>query len=41
MEHTIVEGYPYCDCVVHDIRINDDLTHPLKEFWDNIWPLKE
>ena len=41
MSHTIVEGYPYCDCIVHDIRINDDLTHPPKEFFDNLWPLYE
>ena len=41
MEHTVVEGYPYCDCVVHDTRINKDLTHPPKEFFDNMWPLKE
>jgi len=37
MEHTIVEGYPYCSCVLHDTRINDDLTHPPKEFFDNMW----
>lgn len=36
MSHTIVEGYPYCDCVVHDIRINEDLTHPPKEFFNNM-----
>jgi len=41
MEHTIVEGYPYCDCVLHDIRINKDLIHPSKEFFDNMWSLKE
>ncbi|NPD88613.1 MAG: hypothetical protein HGN29_07805 [Asgard group archaeon] len=41
MSHTIVEGYPYCDCIVHDIRVNKDLTHPPKEFFDNIWQLKE
>jgi hypothetical protein len=38
MPHTVVEGHPYCDCVVHDIRINNDLTHPPKEFFDNLWP---
>jgi hypothetical protein len=40
MEHTVVEGYPYCDCVVHDTRINKDLTHPPKEFFDNMWESK-
>ncbi len=41
MSHTVVEGYPYCDCIVHDIRVNKDLTHPPKEFFDNMWQLKE
>ena len=41
MEHTIVAGDPYCSCVLHDIRINDDLTHPPKEFFDNMWPLNK
>ncbi|MFX1253299.1 MAG: hypothetical protein ACFFCZ_16945 [Promethearchaeota archaeon] len=41
MKHTIIEGHPYCDCVVHDIRINNDLRHPTKEFFDNMWPLDE
>lgn len=41
MEHTIVEGHPYCSCVVHDIRTNNDLTHPNKEFFDNMWSLDE
>ena len=41
MEHTIIEGDPYCSCVVHDTRINNDLTHPSKEFVDNRWPLEE
>ena len=36
MEHTIAEGDPYCSCVVHDTRIDLDLTHPEKEFWDNL-----
>jgi hypothetical protein len=39
MEHTVVKGDPYCSCLLHDIRINDDLTHPPKEFFDNMWPL--
>ena len=41
MSHTIVEGYPYCDCIVHDIRVNKDLTHPPKEFFDDMWQLKK
>ncbi len=41
MKHTVVEGYPYCDCVVHDIRINNVLNHPSKEFFDNMWSQKE
>lgn len=41
MNHTIVKGDPYCSCIFHDTRINWDLTHPLKEFWDNIWPLQK
>lgn len=41
MGHSIVKGDPYCSCVIHDTRIDWDLTHPPKEFWDNIWPLQE
>ena len=41
MEHTIVAGDPYCSCVLHDVRINDDLTHPPKEFFDNMWEREE
>ncbi|MHA1200746.1 MAG: hypothetical protein ACTSQF_15610 [Candidatus Heimdallarchaeaceae archaeon] len=41
MEHTVVEGDPYCSCIVHDTRINDDLTHPPKEFFDNMWHLNQ
>ena len=41
MNHTIVKGDPYCSCIFHDTRINWDLTHPPKEYWDNIWPLQE
>ncbi len=36
MEHTVVEGDPYCDCIYHNTNIDWDLTHPPKEFWDNI-----
>ncbi len=36
MKHTVVEGDPYCDCIYHDTSVDWDLTHPPKEFWDNI-----
>ncbi len=38
MKHTVVEGDPYCDCIYHDTSIDWDLTHPPKEFWDNLEP---
>ena len=41
MEHTVVEGDPYCSCIVHDTRIDWKLTHPSREYWDKIWPLHE
>ncbi|MFW9924512.1 MAG: L-2-amino-thiazoline-4-carboxylic acid hydrolase [Candidatus Thorarchaeota archaeon] len=41
MKHTIAKGDPYCSCVVHDTRIDWDLTHPDEEFWESISPLKE
>ena len=41
MEHTIVQGDPYCSRVLHDTRVDWDLTHPPKEFWDNFTPGKE
>jgi len=41
MEHTIMEGNPYCSRVVHDTRVDYDLRHPPKEFWDNFKPGKE
>ena len=40
MEHTIAQGDPYCSRVLHDTRVDYDLRHPPKEFWDNIWPVK-
>ncbi|MHA2249479.1 MAG: L-2-amino-thiazoline-4-carboxylic acid hydrolase [Candidatus Kariarchaeaceae archaeon] len=36
MEHTIAEGDPYCSRVLHDTRVDWDLRHPKKEFWDNL-----
>ena len=41
MKHSIVEGDPYCSCIIHDTRINWDLTHPPEEFWEGIWPLQK
>ncbi|MFX0066260.1 MAG: hypothetical protein ACFFC7_29200 [Candidatus Hermodarchaeota archaeon] len=41
MQHTIIEGDPYCSRVLHDTRIDYDLRHPLKEFWDNFEPGQE
>lgn len=38
MNHTIIEGHPYCDCVFHDTRISTDLTHPPDEFFASINP---
>jgi len=40
MEHTIAQGDPYCSRVMHDTRVDYDLRHPSKEFWDNMWPVK-
>ena len=37
MEHTIAQGDPYCSRVLHDTRVDYDLRHPPKEFWDNMW----
>ena len=36
MEHTIAQGDLYCSRVLHDTRIDWDLRHPSKKFWDNI-----
>ncbi|MHA1902908.1 MAG: L-2-amino-thiazoline-4-carboxylic acid hydrolase [Candidatus Thorarchaeota archaeon] len=36
MEHTIAQGDPYCSRVLHDTRVDYDLRHPTKEFWDNM-----
>ena len=41
MEHSIAGGHGYCDCVVHDTRINDSLDHPSDEFFANLSPSKE
>ncbi|MFX0061680.1 MAG: L-2-amino-thiazoline-4-carboxylic acid hydrolase [Candidatus Hermodarchaeota archaeon] len=38
MEHTIAQGDPYCSRVLHDTRVDYDLRHPPKEFWDNLRP---
>jgi hypothetical protein len=36
MEHTLVQGDPYCSRVLHDTRIDWDLRHPPKSFWDSM-----
>jgi len=41
MEHTLVAGDSYCDCVYYDTRITKDFTHPSNEFFDSIWPLTD
>ena len=38
MEHTIAQGHPYCSRVLHDTRVDYDLRHPPKEFWDSMAP---
>jgi len=38
MEHTIAQGDPYCSRVIHDTRVDYDLRHPLKDFWDKFNP---
>jgi hypothetical protein len=41
MEHTIAQGDPYCSRVLHDTRVDWDLRHPPKEFWDSMKPDNE
>ena len=41
MEHTIAQGDPYCSRVLHDTRIDWDLRHPPKSFWDSMRPENE
>ncbi len=36
MEHTIAQSDPYCSRVLHDTRMDYDLRHPKKEFWDKL-----
>jgi hypothetical protein len=36
MEHTIAQGDPYCSRVMHDTRVDWDLRHPPKSFWDSM-----
>ena len=38
MEHTIAEGDAYCSRVMHDTRVDWNLQHPPKEFWDEMEP---
>lgn len=41
MEHTIAQGDSYCSRVLHDTRVDWDLRHPPKSFWDNMKPENE
>ncbi len=41
MEHTIAQGDPYCSRVLHDTRVDWDLRHPSKSFWDSMKPDNE
>lgn len=41
MEHTIARGDPYCSRVLHDTRVDWELKHPPKDFWDSITPENE
>ncbi|MHA2336098.1 MAG: L-2-amino-thiazoline-4-carboxylic acid hydrolase [Candidatus Hodarchaeales archaeon] len=36
MEHTIAQGDKYCSRVLHDTRVDWNLSHPPKVFWDNM-----
>lgn len=41
MEHTIAQGNPYCSRVLHDTRVDWNLKHPPKDFWDSMKPDNE
>ncbi|MFW9871413.1 MAG: L-2-amino-thiazoline-4-carboxylic acid hydrolase [Candidatus Thorarchaeota archaeon] len=41
MEHTIAQGDPYCSRVLHDTRVDWNLQHPPKSFWDSMEPDNE
>lgn len=41
MEHTIAQGDSYCSRVLHDTRVDWDLRHPPKSFWDSMNPENE
>ena len=41
MQHTIAQGDPYCSRVLHDTRVDWDLHHPPKSFWDSMNPENE
>ena len=41
MEHTIAQGDPYCSRVIHDTRVDWNLTHPPKNFWDDMKPSED
>ncbi len=33
--HTIMEGYEYCDFCYHDMRFKKKVNHPSEDFWKN------
>lgn len=41
MEHTIAQGDSYCSRVLHDTRVDWNLRHPPKSFWDSLEPENE
>ena len=41
MEHTIGKGDQYCSRLYHDTRVDWDLRHPPKSFWDSMKPDNE
>jgi len=35
-EGTLAQGRPFCDFIWHDERLDKELTHPGKEFWEKL-----
>jgi len=40
-DRTIAKGNPYCEYAFHDTTIVDEVRHPPKEFFDNMWTLNK
>ncbi|MHA2251365.1 MAG: L-2-amino-thiazoline-4-carboxylic acid hydrolase [Candidatus Kariarchaeaceae archaeon] len=38
-KHTLVDGFPYCDMIVHDLRIVNELEQPERAIFDKLYPL--